>query len=210
MKIKRYNQFVEQSRLFESLSDSEEFKKNIQNLKLTLKLMFEPIFEKEKLIREFGNIRQIEEGADSLIEIMFDMWYHAIVKREDLDEEFKEEILSDFDEALQKSRQVFIDKSYQLGIESALDILVTNIEEIKKRQDLEDEDWKKPKEISYKDMTNNEINDLINQAIDEEDFERVKFLSKFLESIEITDEVTECVGEFCQKLLEILIKYYYS
>lgn len=194
----------------ESLKDDDEFKKNIQALKSSLSVMFGPLFIKEKQIREFGNMRLLEEGADSLMELLFDMWFHSIDSREDLDEEFKQEIIQDFDEALNSSRQIFINDSYQAGIESTLDFLTDKIDEMSKSQQQEDEDWRQPKQVSYEDMSKSEINDLIDQALDNNDFERVKFLSKFLETLEITDEVTECVGEFCERLLEIIIKYYHS
>lgn len=194
----------------ESLKDDDEFKKNIQALKSSLSVMFAPLFIKEKQIREFGNMRLLEEGADSLMELLFDMWFHSIDSREDLDEEFKQEIIQDFDEALNSSRQIFINDSYQAGIESTLDFLTDKIDEMSKSQQQEDEDWRQPKQVSYEDMSQSEINGLIDQALDNNDFERVKFLSKFLETLEITDEVTECVGEFCERLLEIIIKYYHS
>lgn len=194
----------------ESIKDDDEFKKNIQSLKSSLSVMFAPLFIKEKQIREFGNMRLLEEGADSLMELLFDMWFHSIDSREDLDEEFKQEIIQDFDEALNSSRQIFINDSYQAGIESTLDFLTDKIDEMSKSQQQEDEDWRQPKQVSYEDMSQSEINGLIDQALDNNDFERVKFLSKFLETLEITDEVTECVGEFCERLLEIIIKYYHS
>lgn len=211
MKLKRYNQFIVASQIFES-KDSEEFRKNIESLKLTLAAMFEPVFKKEREIRDFGNQRLLEEGADNLIEVMFELWAFSVENRQDLEDEIKEEIIEDFHKALISSRDVFINQSYQKGIESSLDILVRNIEAIAKRNSAEDEDWKKPKEISYKDMSKKEINDLLNAALDEGDFERVQLLNKYLESTENfdVDLTREAASEFCEKLVEWITQYLYQ
>ena len=118
MKLKRYNQFIVASQIFES-KDSEEFRKNIESLKLTLAAMFEPLFKKEREIRDFGNQRLLEEGADNLIEVMFELWAFSVENRQDLEDEIKEEIIEDFHKALISSRDVFINQSYQKGIESS-------------------------------------------------------------------------------------------
>ena len=90
MKLKRYNQFIVASQIFES-KDSEEFRKNIESLKLTLAAMFEPLFKKEREIRDFGNQRLLEEGADNLIEVMFELWAFSVENRQDLEDEINQE-----------------------------------------------------------------------------------------------------------------------
>ena len=210
MKLKKYSQFIAESKVFES-KDSGEFRKNIESLKLTLAVMFEPLFRKEKEIREFGNQRLLEEGADSLIGVIFEIWAFSVENRQDLEDEIKEVIIEDFQKALISSRNVFVNQSYQKGIESSLDILVKNIEDIAKRNFEEDEDWKTPKEISYKDMTKSEINNLVNQALDEGDYERVQLLNKYLESVESLDVdlQREAVQQFCEGLIEYITQYLY-
>ncbi len=172
--------------------------------------MFTPIFAMEKIIRMVGDTKKLEEGADSLIELMISMWSHSLEGRDDLDEQFKDMIMIDFTESLKKSRPTFIEKSFQLGIEQSLDFLINKLEEFKKRKESEGEEWREEKEVSYDDMSKKEINDLIDKALDERDFERVKFLSQFLkESITATDEVTESIGQFCETLLNFIVDNYY-
>lgn len=203
-RLKNYKLFLE------GFKDDDEFKQGIQELKKSLFIMFTPIFAMEKIIRMVGDTKKLEEGADSLIELMISMWSHSLEGRDDLDEQFKDMIMIDFTEALKKSRPTFIEKSFQLGIEQSLDFLINKLEEFKKRKESEGEEWREEKEVSYDDMSKKEINDLIDKALDERDFERVKFLSQFLkESITATDEVTEAIGQFCETLLNFIVDNYY-
>ena len=62
-KIKNYKLFLE------SLSDNDEFKKQVKNLKSTLYFLLKPIFYAEKILRVNKNIKELESTADSLIEL---------------------------------------------------------------------------------------------------------------------------------------------
>lgn len=213
MKIKKYNQFV--NKFFESLDDFDSFRMSIERLKLSLALNFKPIFEKETQIRQSGDKKTIESSADQFMQIMFDMWYYSVMNRRDLEDSIKELIIHDFDDALDKSRDIFINKSFNDGLVSTLDLLCQKLEHQQKSKESEEEaeeDWRIEKEVDYSDMTNREINDLINAAIDSGDFERASYLNQFIkvnESMQITDEMTEVVGDFCEQLLDIIIEFYY-
>lgn len=213
MKIKKYNQFV--NKFFESLDDFDSFRMSIERLKLSLALNFKPIFEKETQIRQSGDKKTIESSADQFMQIMFDMWYYSVMNRRDLEDSIKELIIHDFDDALDKSRDIFINKSFNDGLVSTLDLLCQKLEQQQKSKESEEEaeeDWRIEKEVDYSDMTNREINDLINAAIDSGDFERASYLNQFIkvnESMQITDEMTEVVGDFCEQLLDIIIEFYY-
>jgi len=213
MKIKKYNQFV--NKFFESLDDFDSFRMSIERLKLSLALNFKPIFEKETQIRQSGDKKTIESSADQFMQIMFDMWYYSVMNRRDLEDSIKELIIHDFDDALDKSRDIFINKSFNDGLVSTLDLLCQKLEQQQKSKEAEEEaqeDWRIEKEVDYSDMTNREINDLINAAIDSGDFERASYLNQFIkvnESMQITDEMTEVVGDFCEQLLDIIIELYY-
>ena len=203
-RLKNYKLFLE------GFKDDDEFKQGIQELKKSLFIMFTPIFAMEKIIRMVGDTKKLEEGADSLIELMISMWSHSLEGRDDLDEQFKDMIMIDFTESLKKSRPTFIEKSFQLGIEQSLDFLINKLEEFKKRKESEGEEWREEKEVSYDEMSNKEISGLIDVALDNRDFERVKFLSQFLkESITATDEITEAIGEYCDTLLNFIVNNYY-
>ena len=213
MKIKKYSQFVK--KFFESLDDFDSFRMSIERLKLSLALNFKPIFEKETQIRQSGDKKTIESSADQFMQIMFDMWYYSVMNRRDLEDSIKELIIHDFDDALDKSRDIFINKSFNDGLVSTLDLLCQKLEQQQKSKESEEEaqeDWRIEKEVDYSDMTNREINDLINAAIDSGDFERASYLNQFIkanESMQITDEMTEVVGDFCEQLLDIIIELYY-
>ncbi len=203
-KLKNYKLFLE------GFKDDDEFKQGIQELKRSLFIMFTPVFAIEKVIRMVGDTKKLEEGADSLIGLMINMWSHSLESRDDLDDQFKEMIMIDFTKSLEESRPIFIEKSFQQGIEQSLDFLINKLEELKKRKESEGEEWREEKEVSYDDMSKKEINDLIDKALDDRDFERVKFLSQFLkESITATDDVTEAIGQFCETLLNFIVDNYY-
>ncbi len=203
-RLKNYKLFVE------GFKDDDEFKQGIQELKKSLFIMFTPIFAMEKVIRMVGDTKKLEEGADSLIELMISMWSHSLKGRDDLDDQFKEMIMMDFTKSLKESRPTFIEKSFQQGIEQSLDFLINKLEEFKKRNESEGEEWREEKEVSYGEMSNKEISELIDVALDNRDFERVKFLSQFLkESITATDEITEAIGEYCETLLNFIVNNYY-
>jgi len=212
MKIKKYSQFVK--KFFESLDDFDSFRMSIERLKLSLALNFKPIFEKETEIRQSGDKKTIESSADQFMQIMFDLWYYSVMNRRDLEDSIKELIIHDFDDALDKSRDIFINKSFNDGLISTLELLCQKLEQQQKSKGSEDEskeEWRIEKEVDYSDMTNREINDLINAAIDSGDFERASYLNQFIkvnESMQITDEMTEVVGDFCEQLLDIIIKFY--
>jgi hypothetical protein len=137
------------------------------------------------------------------------------MNRRDLEDSIKELIIHDFDDALDKSRDIFINKSFNDGLISTLELLCQKLEQQQKSKGSEDEseeEWRIEKEVDYSDMTNREINDLINAAIDSGDFERASYLNQFIkvnESMQITDEMfTRVVGDFCEQLLDIIIKFY--
>ena len=92
----------------------------------------------------------------------------------------------------------------------------------------------KSKEVDYEDMSKYEINDLIDQALDARDFDKVKFLSQYLKegkngpayrgpegyddasdsytdrkSFEITDDMKAGIQNFCDTLVSFIVKNYY-
>lgn len=203
-KIKNYKLFLE------SLKDDEEFKQNVEELKKSLYVMLNPIFMMEKIVRIAGDTKQLEYGTDQLIELLFNMFIQSVNSNEDLDEEFKDMILSEFDKALKSARSIFIEKSFKEGVDKSINFLVEFLEAIKKSRESEGEEWKQAKEVDYADMSKSEINDLIDQALDVRDFAKVKFLSQYLkESFEITDDMKVGVQKFCDTLVDFIVKNYY-
>jgi len=203
-KIKTYKLFLE------GLSDDNEFKQNVDVLKKALYAIFNPIFNMEKIIRLSGNTEKLENGTDALIDILFNMFVESVNRNEDLDDEFRDVILTEFDKALKSARPIFIEESFKDGVDKSINFLVEFLEAIKKARDLEGEEWKKAKEVGYEDMSKSEINDLIDQALDVRDFGRVKFLSQYLkESFEITDDMKAGIQKFCDTLVRFIVENYY-
>ena len=203
-KIKSYRLFLE------SINDDEEFKQSIEELKKSLYTMLNPIFMMEKIVRLDGDTKELESGTDQLIEILFNMFVQSVNNDKDLDEEFKDIILSEYDKALKSARSIFIEKSFKDGIDKSINFLVEFLEAVKKARESEGEEWKKAKEVDYEDMTKSEINDLIDQALDVRDFGRVKFLSQYLkESFEMTDDMKAGVQKFYDTLVRFIVENYY-
>jgi len=204
MKIKKYKLFLE------SLKDDNEFKQNVEELKKSLYTMLNPIFMMEKIVRIAGDTKELESGTDELIKILFNMFVASVNANQDLDEEFKDIILREFDKALKSARSIFIEKSFKDGVDKSINFLVEFLEAIKKARESEGEEWKKAKEVNYEDMSKYEINDLIDQALDVRDFDRVKFLSQYLkESFEFTDDMKAGIQKFCDTLVDFIVKNYY-
>jgi len=203
-KIKNYKLFLE------SLNDNEDFRQNVDVLKKALYAMFNPIFNMEKIIRISGNTEELEYGTDKLIEILFNMFVDSVNRNEDLDEEFRDVILSEFDKALKSARSIFIEKSFKDGVDKSINFLIEFLDAMKKAQDSEGEEWRQAKEVGYEDMSKSEINNLIDQALDVRDFGKVKFLSQYLkESFEITDDMKAGIQKFCDTLVSFIVDNYY-
>lgn len=203
-RVKTYKLFLE------SLKDDNEFKKNIEELKNSLYVMLNPIFSMEKLVRLAGDTKELESGTDELIKILFNMFLGSINANEDLDDDFRDMILGEFDKALKSARPIFIEQSFKDGVDKSINFLVEFLEAIKKARSDEDEKWRQAKEVDYEDMSKSEINDLIDQALDVRDFDRVKFLSQYLkESFEFTDDMKAGIQKFCDILVDFIVKNYY-
>jgi len=168
----------------EGLSDNEDFKQNVDVLKKALYAMFNPVFN---------------------------MFVESVNRNEDLDDEFRDVILTEFDKALKSARPIFIEKSFKDGVDKSINFLIEFLDAMKKAQESEGEEWRQAKEISYEDMSKSEINDLIDQALDDRDFGKVKFLSQYLkESFEITDDMKAGIQKFCDTLVRFIVQNYYA
>jgi hypothetical protein len=203
--IKNYKLFLE------SINDDEDFKQNVEDLKNSLYIMLNPIFNMEKIFRSSGETKELENGADALIDILFNMFIHSVNANQDLDDEFRNIILDSFEKSLKSARNIFIEKSFKEGVNKSINFLVEFLDAIKKAQESEGEEWRQSKEVSYEDMSKSEINDLIDQALDVRDFEKVKFLSQYLkESFEMTDDIKAGIKKFCDDLVSLIVNNYYA
>ena len=203
-RIKNFKIFLE------SISDDNDFKKNVEQLKVALYQMLRPIFAMEKIVRISNDNKNLEYGADSLIALLFSMFAESVNNHRDLDDDFKDMILAEFDKALKSARNIFIKKSFKDGVDKSINFLIEFLEAIKKSRESEGEEWKQAKEVDSENMSKSEINDLIDQALDARDFGKVKFLSQYLkESFEFTDDMKLSIQKFCDDLVDLIVDNYY-
>lgn len=196
-------------RLFLENMNDDEFKASVEELKKSIVQSLEPVFIVEKMVRMVGNKEKLEQGADFLIDTLFEMFAASVHNHPTLSEQFKDIILEKFDKSLAANRPIFIEKSFQEGVEKSIHFLVDFLEEMKKQMDSEGEEWKQPKQVDYENMSKREINDLIDAALDARDFKQVEFLSQYLkESFEMTEEVREELGILMDKLVDLIANFY--
>jgi len=139
------------------------------------------------------------------------MFVESVNRNEDLDDEFRDVILGEFDKALKSARPIFIEESFKDGVDKSINFLIEFLDAMKKAKESEGEEWRQSKEVDYKDMSKSEINDLIDQALDARDFGEVKFLSQYLkESFEITDDMKVGIQKFCDTLVRFIVQNYYA
>lgn len=193
----------------ENLENDDDLARNVEGLKKSMTKTFEPIFMIEEMIRIVGDRKKLEEGADFTINLLYDMFEASVNNHKTFSEEFKEILLDKFYEKLKSNRPIFIEKSFKEGIEKSIHFLIEFSEDMKKKMDQEGEEWKKPKDIDYSDMSKSEIQSEIDQALDDGDFKRVEFLAQYLkESFEISDKDIENIRVFMDRLVDILSRFY--
>lgn len=203
MKILNYKLFLE------SINNDDEFKAGVEELKKSLVKSLEPVFIVEKMIRTVNNKQKLEQGADYLIGTLFEMFAGSVNNHPSLSEQFKGVILEKFDKTLKTNRPIFIEKSFQEGVEKSIHFLVDFLQDMKKQIDSEGEEWKQPKELDYEKMSKREIEREIDDALDARDFQKVKFLSQYLkESFEINDETRENIGILMDRLVDLIANFY--
>jgi hypothetical protein len=203
MKILNYKLFLE------SINNDDEFKAGVEELKKSLVKSLEPVFIVEKMIRTVNNKQKLEQGADYLIGTLFEMFAGSVNNHPSLSEQFKGVILEKFDKTLKTNRPIFIEKSFQEGVEKSIHFLIDFLQDMKKQIDSEGEEWKQPKELDYEKMSKREIEREIDDALDARDFQKVKFLSQYLkESFEINDETRENIGILMDRLVDLIANFY--
>jgi len=193
----------------ESINNDDEFNQSIERLKKSIISDLYPVFQVERAIRIIGNKQKLEQGADYLIDTLFEMFASSVNNHPSLSTELKHIILEKFDKSLKKNKPIFIENSFEEGVSKSIHFLVDYMKELRQEMDNEGEEWKNPKEIDYEKMSKKEIEREIDDALDARDFQKVKFLSQYLkESIEITDDIREKLGISIDKLIDLIASLY--
>ena len=203
------NKILSWKLFLESINNDDELKNSVSELKKALAISFESVFIIEKMTRIVGNKQKLEEGADYLIDVIFEMFANSVYNHPSLSEEFKEIIVEKFDKSLKSNRTIFIQKSFLEGVEKSIDFLIDFLEDMKRKMNAEGEEWKQPKDLNIEDMSKSEIQELIDTALDNRDFKQVEFLAKYLkESFELKEEDKEKIGQFIDRLVDLIANFY--
>ena len=204
--IKNWKLFLENFDDDDDSNDESKLKANGEQLKTSLKALFGPIFLVEFVVRQTGDTEQLSQGVDMICDVLIKSFKSVLNGREDFSEEFVEILINSFTESIGSAKQIMIEESFSNGIDFMVDKFINTLIEIRKSRESEGEEWRQEKEVSYEDMTKSQINDLIDQALDQRDFKRVQFLSKYMkESFDYNAELE--LEKIAKEISELIIKF---
>lgn len=219
--IKNWKLFLESSSNGE---EEEELMRNAEELKSSLKRVFSPILSTEEFLRYF----QMNDAIKKSVEMIYDGLIGGF--NLSIDSKFKDQVeLADtlkafFKKTLDRAKIVMIEKSFEEGIDFMIDEYVKFMIDFVKSQieNSEDEDedddwWKTSPKKDYSQMSKKEIQDLIDDALSDRDFELVHKLAKYLEShspkfesksFRDLPKFENCIKEFCNLLVDFITGYF--
>jgi hypothetical protein len=209
--IKNWKLFLENADDDYSGDVEKELKRMGQDLKNGLYLAFAPMFIGEMFLRfSGGDVKdELKRGVDIIFETIMDQFIAVLDSKEEIDEEYRDIMINGLNKSLDSAKETMIDQNFKAGISHMVDIFVEFLIDYKKSMDSEGEEWKEEKEKDYSDMSKSEINNLIDQALDDRDFSKVKFLSQFLKE-SYNEEAFKQIKDACKKVAELLVQFCYS
>ena len=190
---------------------SDEMKNHGEELKSSLKNIFKPLFLNEKIMRHLNYIDELKQSVDMVYESLMGGFEDAIDGKFQDDQELSGIIKSYFGKSLDRAKIVMVEKSIEEGIEFMIDEFVKLMIELKDAMDSEGDEWKEEKERDYSELSQREIQKLIDDALDERDFKRVEFLSKYLKeslSPDLKTAIEEITEQACNLFVEFVLKYF--
>jgi hypothetical protein len=209
--IKNWKLFLENADDDYSGDVEKDLKRMGQELKNGLYLAFAPMFIGEMFLRfSSKDVKdELKRGVDIIFETIMDQFISVLDSKEEIDEEYRDIMINGLSKAVNSAKDTMIDQNFKAGISHMVDIFVEFLIDYKKSIDSEGEEWKEEKEKDYSDMSKTEINNLIDQALDDRDFAKVKFLSQFLKE-SYNEEAFKQIEEACRKVAELLAQFCYS
>jgi len=189
----------------ESFDDDDD----IEMMKAEIMKAFAPLFIAEVLMRPMSSKEQLEEMANTILVSMLTGFSEAISDKDFLSDEDKLEIATEFSKFAQEGKKIMVETSFKDGIIYVFEKFINYLKD--KKQEEEGEGWKKSlsKEDETPDdlenLSKSEIQKLIDDALDRDDFDEVRKLSKYLESNQYVD--TPELKEMIDKVVDILVKY---
>lgn len=192
----------------ESNDDNESFQ-NAEDLKIALKQLIKPLLVGEFLLRLSGDKKEISTAVDLITDLFKKTFKVAIEDREDIEDDRKEIFVEIFEKSVDESKSTFIESSFTEGIESMVDRFINTLDNMRKEIESEGEEWREEKEKDYSELSKSELNSLIDDALDKRDFDRVKFLSKYIKESSSV-ESKEIIEEICYEVVNLFIEYIYK
>jgi hypothetical protein len=196
----------------ESQEDGGVFQ-NAEEMKQVLKNLVKPLIVGEILLRIADDKSEIAKAVEMLLNLFRSTFRLAIEEKQEFTDEQREFFIETFNDAVEESRAVFINKNFISGIDNMVDNFIGSLERMKQEMESEGEEWKQEQEeeeqLDYSKMSNRELNNLIDQVLDKRDFETVKMLSKYLkESMNVDSQ--EILDELVIDIVEVFIEYCYK
>jgi hypothetical protein len=187
-----------------------EIRSQGEELKRGLNLAFAPMFVGEMTLRFAKNSNdpeikaELKRGVDMIFDTIFSTFID-IIEKKDLEPELQEIMISYLERSLDSARETMINQNFKAGIAHMVEVFVQFIIDYKKASDNEGEEWKEEKHKDYSEMSKSEINSLIDQALDDRDFEKVRMLSKYIKESKSfsTDEIKSA----CEEVAELLVNF---
>ena len=209
--IKNWKLFLESAEDDYSGDVEKDLKKMGQELKNGLYLAFAPMFIGEMFLRfSDKDVKdELKKGVDMIFETIMEQFIAVLDSKEEINEEYRDIMISGLSKAVDSAKETMIDQNFKAGISHMVDIFVDFLIDYKKSMDSEGEEWREEKEKDYSDMSKSEINNLIDQALDDRDFSKVKFLSQFLKESH-NEETFKQIKDACRKVAELLAQFCYS
>lgn len=221
--IKNWKLFLESS---SHGPEEEELKRHAEELKASLKKVFSPILSTEEFLRYFKMNDAIKNSVDMIYEGLIGGFNLSIDSKFQNQAELAETLKTFFKKTLDRAKIVMIEKSFEEGIDFMIDEYVKFMIDFVKSQieDSEDDDkdedddwWKTSPKKDYSQMSKKEIQDLIDDALSDRDFELVHKLAKYLEShtpkfesnsYKDLPKFDNCIKEFCNLLIDFITDYF--
>lgn len=187
------------------LESYEDDSDDIDKIKQDFLKSFEPFTKDESEMRKSFSDDELYQYIDVLLQSLKN-GFKGAMERKSYPQELADKIHNHFNEALVNGKEIMFESSFNEGLISIIDVF---LELVNGLFGDEGEEWKKPKEVEYEDMTKSEISKLIDDALDRRDFAEVRNLSKYLESVdysmeEMVDKSVDCLI----KIIDILYKKY--
>lgn len=191
--------------------DDEDIEKTLkrmgEELKQGLYIAFTNIFVGELFVRlSGGGEDKLSKGVDIIFSTVLESFTEIVYSKDNFDEELRDKMVEFLHKSCESAKQTMLEKSFKAGISHMVDIFTDFLIDYKKAIDSEGEEWKQEKEKDYSELSKSEINQLIDQALDDRDFEKVKFLSQYLKE-SYDQDVMGQVEEACRKAAELLVEF---